>query len=72
MIPDYIVIILSWVLLILTIITLIVDIIVMRKTNKNVKKVFEQYKVLEDLGIIEKYGLNEEQANEIYKGNNHE
>jgi len=72
MISDYVFLIVMSCLCLGMAILVLIDIIVVQKINKNVKKVFEQYKMLEDLGIIEKYGLNEEQVNEIYKGNNHE
>jgi len=72
MISDYVFLIVMSCLCLGMAILVLIDIIVAQKINKNVKKVFEQYKMLEDLGIIEKYGLNEEQVNEIYKGNNHE
>ena len=51
---------------------LIADIIVMCKTNKKLEKVIKQYEMLESLGIIEKYGLDEEQVKEVYKENNNE
>ena len=46
MIPDYLVIIFGWVLLILTIITLITDIIVMCVVNKKLKVFNKAYKEL--------------------------
>ena len=51
MIPDYIVIILEWVLLILTTITFIADIIVMCVVNKKLKVFNKVYKeLLKDKG----------------------
>ena len=57
MIPDYIVIILGWVLLISTIIILIADIIVMCIVNKKLKVFNKIYKEHKELSISKETNL---------------